>query len=118
LLIPSDEEPIEYYEITPKGKRYLQLFAEMEDGLRAVYGYRKHSVTKVAVYCRINYYLVLIPDLPPPFASFAFIALVTVIAATLVGIATIIADSALATKYREKNQVISQANACGNDDYR
>lgn len=70
------------------------------------------------MYCRINYYLVLIPDLPPTFASFASIATVTVIAATLVGIAAITADSAFATKYREKNQIISQANACGNDDYR
>jgi hypothetical protein len=70
------------------------------------------------VYCRINYYLVLIPDLLPPSASFAFIAIVTVIAATLVGIAAITTDSAFATKYREKNQVILQANACGNDDYR
>jgi predicted transcriptional regulator len=34
LLIPSDEEPAQYYEITPNGERYLQLFAEMEDGLR------------------------------------------------------------------------------------
>ncbi|MGC1134624.1 MAG: hypothetical protein WA941_17480 [Nitrososphaeraceae archaeon] len=42
----------------------------------------------------------------------------TVIVATLVGIAAITADSAFATKYRKKNQVISQAFACGNDDYR
>jgi predicted transcriptional regulator len=35
LLMPSDEESTQYYEITPKGERYLQLFAEMEDGLRA-----------------------------------------------------------------------------------
>jgi hypothetical protein len=70
------------------------------------------------VYRRINYYLVLISDLPPLFASFTFIAMVTVIAATLVGIAAITADSAFATKYKEKNQIISQANACGNDDYR
>jgi predicted transcriptional regulator len=34
LLMPSDEESTQYYEITPKGERYLQLFAEMEDGLR------------------------------------------------------------------------------------
>jgi predicted transcriptional regulator len=35
FLIPTDEEPVQSYEITPKGKRYLQLFAEMEDVLRA-----------------------------------------------------------------------------------
>jgi predicted transcriptional regulator len=35
LLIPSDKEPAQQYEITPKGERYLQLFAEIEDGLRA-----------------------------------------------------------------------------------
>jgi hypothetical protein len=44
--------------------------------------------------------------------------MVTVIATTLVGIAAITADSAFATKYKEKNQIISQANACGNNDYR
>jgi DNA-binding PadR family transcriptional regulator len=35
LLIPFDKEPAQHYEITPKGERYLQLFAEIEDGLRA-----------------------------------------------------------------------------------
>lgn len=39
--------------------------------------------------------------------------MVAVIAATLVGTTAITADSAFATKY-DKNQAISQANACGN----
>lgn len=34
LLISSSAEPNQHYEITPKGDRYLQLFAEMEDDLR------------------------------------------------------------------------------------
>ncbi len=32
------------------------------------------------------------------------------------GATTITADSALATKYKGKNQAISQANACGNGE--
>jgi hypothetical protein len=47
--------------------------------------------------------------------NFKYIAIVAVVAATLVGTATITADSAYATKYH-KNQVISQANACGNGE--
>ena len=39
----------------------------------------------------------------------------TVIAATWVGATAITADSAFATKY-DKNQAISQANACGNGE--
>jgi hypothetical protein len=39
----------------------------------------------------------------------------TVIAATLVGVTAITADSVFATKY-DKNQAISQANACGNGE--
>lgn len=38
-----------------------------------------------------------------------------VIAATLVGTTAITADSAFATKY-DKNQAISQTNACGNGE--
>ena len=45
-----------------------------------------------------------------------YIAIVAVIAATLVGTtAAITADSAFATKY-DKNQALSQANACGNGE--
>jgi hypothetical protein len=44
-----------------------------------------------------------------------YIAIVAVIAATLVGTTVLTADSALATKYH-KNQAISQANACGNGE--
>ena len=44
-----------------------------------------------------------------------YIAIVAVIAATLVGTAVITADSAFATKY-DKNQALSQANACGNGE--
>jgi hypothetical protein len=40
---------------------------------------------------------------------------VAVIAATLVGTTAITADSAFATKY-DKNQAISQTNACGNGE--
>lgn len=32
--ISDDLGPYSYYEITPKGERFLQLFAEMEDALR------------------------------------------------------------------------------------
>jgi hypothetical protein len=46
--------------------------------------------------------------------NFKYITIVTVLAATLVGTAAITADSAFATKYKEKNQAVSQANACGN----
>jgi hypothetical protein len=48
--------------------------------------------------------------------NFKYIAIVAVLAATLVGTAAITADSAYATKYKEKNQAISQANACGNGE--
>jgi predicted transcriptional regulator len=34
LLIPSDNEATQHYEITPNGIRFLELFAEIEDGLR------------------------------------------------------------------------------------
>ncbi|MGH9984381.1 MAG: hypothetical protein ACRD8W_10550 [Nitrososphaeraceae archaeon] len=48
--------------------------------------------------------------------NFKYIAIVAVIAATLVGTAAITADSVYATKYKEKNQAVSQANACGNGE--
>lgn len=48
--------------------------------------------------------------------NFKYIAIVAVIAATLVATTAITADSALATKYKEKNQATSQANACGNGE--
>jgi hypothetical protein len=48
--------------------------------------------------------------------NFKYIGIVTVLAATLVGTAAITADSAFATKYKEKNQAVSQANACGNGE--
>jgi hypothetical protein len=48
--------------------------------------------------------------------NFKYIAIVAVIAATLVGTAVITADSAYATKYKGKNQALSQANACGNGE--
>ncbi|MGH9986304.1 MAG: hypothetical protein ACRD8W_20370 [Nitrososphaeraceae archaeon] len=44
-----------------------------------------------------------------------YIAIVAVIAATLLGTTAITADSALATKYH-KNQAVSQANGCGNGE--
>jgi hypothetical protein len=44
-----------------------------------------------------------------------YIAIVAVIAATLVGTTVITAESAFATKY-DKNQALSQANACGNGE--
>jgi hypothetical protein len=44
-----------------------------------------------------------------------YIAIVAVLASTLVGTTAITADSALATKY-DKNQALSQANACGNGE--
>jgi hypothetical protein len=47
--------------------------------------------------------------------NFKYIAMVAVITATLVGATVISADSAFATKY-DKNQAISQANACGNGE--
>ena len=47
--------------------------------------------------------------------NFKYIAIVAVIAATLVGTAAITVDSAYATKY-DKNQATSQANACGNGE--
>ena len=45
--------------------------------------------------------------------NFKYIAIVAVIAATLVGTTAITADTALAY---EKNQAISQANSCGNGE--
>ncbi|MPZ07824.1 MAG: hypothetical protein GEU26_15660 [Nitrososphaeraceae archaeon] len=48
--------------------------------------------------------------------NFKYIAIVAVLAATLVGTAATTADSTYATKYKEKNQAISQANACGNGE--
>jgi hypothetical protein len=47
--------------------------------------------------------------------NYKYIAIVAVIAATLVGTVVVTADSAYATKY-DKNQAISQANACGNGE--
>ena len=47
--------------------------------------------------------------------DFKYITIVAVIAATLVGTTAITADSAFATKY-DKNQALSQANACGNGE--
>jgi hypothetical protein len=44
-----------------------------------------------------------------------YIAIVAVLATTLVGTTAITADSAFATKY-DKNQALSQANACGNGE--
>jgi predicted transcriptional regulator len=35
LLIPSNNERTQHYEITPKGERYLNVFAELEDDLRS-----------------------------------------------------------------------------------
>jgi predicted transcriptional regulator len=35
LRISNDAGPYRHYEITPKGIRYLQLFAEIEDDLRS-----------------------------------------------------------------------------------
>jgi hypothetical protein len=42
--------------------------------------------------------------------------MVAVIAATLVGATAIATDSAYATKYKDRNQALSQANACGNGE--
>jgi hypothetical protein len=47
--------------------------------------------------------------------NFKYIAIVAVLAATLVGTTAITTDSAYATKYH-KNQALSQANACGNGE--
>ncbi|MGH9924423.1 MAG: hypothetical protein ACRD4J_11955 [Nitrososphaeraceae archaeon] len=47
--------------------------------------------------------------------NYKYIAVVAVLAATLVGTTAITADSAFATKY-DKNQAVSQANACGNGE--
>jgi predicted transcriptional regulator len=38
LLILTDSKPFPYYEITPKGRYYLKVFAEIEDDLRPVKG--------------------------------------------------------------------------------
>jgi hypothetical protein len=47
--------------------------------------------------------------------NFKYVAIVAVIAATLIGTTAITADIAFATKY-DKNQALSQANACGNGE--
>ena len=47
--------------------------------------------------------------------SLKYIAMVAVIAATLVGATAITTDTAFATKYH-KNQAISQVNECGNGE--
>ena len=47
--------------------------------------------------------------------SLKHIAIVAVIAATLVGATAITTDSTFATKYH-KNQAVSQTNACGNGE--
>ena len=47
--------------------------------------------------------------------NYKYIAIVAVIAATLLGTTAITADSAFATKYH-KNQALSQANACGHGE--
>jgi hypothetical protein len=44
-----------------------------------------------------------------------YMFIVAVIAATLLGTTAVTADSAFATKY-DKNQAVSQANACGNGE--
>ena len=49
--------------------------------------------------------------------NFKYIAIVAVLAATLVATTTITADSAFATKYKGKNQAVSQVNDCGNGVY-
>ena len=36
LLISSNNRPTQHYEISPKGERFMQLFAEIEDDLRPV----------------------------------------------------------------------------------
>jgi hypothetical protein len=45
--------------------------------------------------------------------NYKYVAIVTVLAATLVGTTAITADSAFAY---EKNQAVSQTNACGNGE--
>ena len=47
--------------------------------------------------------------------SLKYIAIVAVIAATLLGATAITTDSAFATKYH-KNQAVSQVNDCGNSE--
>jgi hypothetical protein len=47
--------------------------------------------------------------------NYKYIAIVAVIVAALVGVTAVTADSAYATKY-DKNQALSQANACGNGE--
>jgi hypothetical protein len=47
--------------------------------------------------------------------NFKYLAMIAVLAATLVGTTAITADSAFATKY-DKNQAVSQTNACGNGE--
>jgi hypothetical protein len=53
-----------------------------------------------------------------PKMNFKYIAIVAVIAVTLVGATAFATDSAFADgkKRYEKNQVVSQANACGNGE--
>jgi hypothetical protein len=46
--------------------------------------------------------------------NFKYIAIVAVIAATLVAATAITTDSAFATKYKGKNQAAAQVNECGN----
>jgi hypothetical protein len=46
--------------------------------------------------------------------NITYVAIIAVIAATLVATTTITADSAFATKYKSKNQALSQVNDCGN----
>jgi predicted transcriptional regulator len=43
LVISSDKGPAQHYEITPKGERFLQIFAEVEDDLRPVNANDLHS---------------------------------------------------------------------------
>jgi hypothetical protein len=47
--------------------------------------------------------------------NFKYLAIVAVLAATLVGTTAITTDNAYATKY-DKNQAVSQTNACGNGE--
>ena len=45
-----------------------------------------------------------------------YIAIVAVLAATLLATTAITADSALATKYKSNSQAVSQVNDCGNGE--
>jgi hypothetical protein len=76
-----------------------------------VYQYKYHIYDIACIYLmQINQTFALLPDM-----SLKYIAMVAVIAATLVGATAITTDSAFATKYH-KNQAVSQANACGNGE--